>query len=77
MTSTTTLCGRVDERVKAQASRALARIGMTMSDAVRALLARVVADQQMPFSAKVPNARTRAAMKEADGIVRSRRARFM
>ncbi len=30
----------------------------------------------MPFALKVPNAETRAAMTEADEIVRTRRARF-
>ncbi len=37
---------------------------------------RVVADKQMPFALKVPNAETRAAMDEADEIARTRRARF-
>ncbi len=37
---------------------------------------RVVADKQMPFALKVPNAETRAAMAEADEIVRTRQARF-
>jgi DNA-damage-inducible protein J len=30
----------------------------------------------MPFEVRVPNAETRAAMTEADEIVRTRRARF-
>ena len=37
---------------------------------------RVVAEKQLPFALKVPNAETRAAMDEADAIVRTRRARF-
>jgi DNA-damage-inducible protein J len=37
---------------------------------------RVVAEKQLPFALKVPNAETRAAMQEADVIVRTRRARF-
>jgi len=36
----------------------------------------VVAEQQMPFALKVPNAETRAAMAEADTITRTRSARF-
>jgi DNA-damage-inducible protein J len=39
-------------------------------------LTRVVAEQQLPFPLQVPNAETRAAMAEADDIVRTRRARF-
>ena len=37
---------------------------------------RVVADKQMPFALKVPNAETRASMAEADEIARTRRVRF-
>jgi DNA-damage-inducible protein J len=51
-------------------------MGLTVSDAVRVFLLRVVADKQMPFELKVPNADTRAAMAEADEIAGTRRARF-
>ena len=37
---------------------------------------RVVAEQQMPFALKAPNAETRAAMAEANEIAPTRRARF-
>lgn len=36
----------------------------------------VAAEKQLPFELKVPNTETRAAMKKADKIVRTRRARF-
>ena len=36
----------------------------------------VIAEKQMPFALKMPNAETRAAMAEADEIARTRRARF-
>ena len=48
----------------------------SLSDAVRVFLMRVVADKQLPFTLKVPNTETRAAMLEAEDIVRSRSARF-
>lgn len=67
---------RVDERIKAQATETLAAMGLSVSDAVRVFLMRVVADQQLPFDLKVPNAKTRAAMEEADLIVKARKARF-
>jgi DNA-damage-inducible protein J len=67
---------RLDEKIKAQATETLAAMGLTVSDAVRVFLTRVAAEQQMPFSIKVPNAETRAAMNEADAIARARRARF-
>ena len=76
MAATTMVHLRVDERVKAQATEALAAMGLSVSDAVRVFLMRVVAEQQLPFALKVPNAETRAAMAEADEIIRTRRARF-
>ncbi len=51
-------------------------MGLSVSDAVRVFLMRVVADKQMPFALKVPNVETRAAIAEADEIARTRRARF-
>jgi DNA-damage-inducible protein J len=67
---------RVDEQTKAQATEALAAMGLSVSDAVRVFLMRVVADKQMPFELKVPNSTTRKAMLEADKIVKTKRARF-
>jgi DNA-damage-inducible protein J len=67
---------RVDEAVKAKAAAALDAMGLSISDAVRILLHRVVADQAFPLELKVPNAETRAAMEEADSMVKARRARF-
>ena len=67
---------RMDEKVKMQASEALAAMGLSASDAVRLLFHRIVADQAFPLELKVPNKATRDAMAEADEIVRSRGARF-
>lgn len=67
---------RVDEQIKAQAHETLAAMGLSVSDAVRVFLMRVVAEKRMPFTLKVPNAETRAAMVEADGIVHTHSARF-
>ncbi len=72
--ATTMVHVRVDEKVKAQATETLAAMGLSVSDAVRVFLMRVVAEQQMPFALKVPNAETRAAMAEADDIALTRRA---
>lgn len=76
MATTTMVHVRVDEHVKAQATETLAAMGLSVSDAVRVFLMRVVAEQQMPFALKAPNAETRAAMVEADEIARTRRVRF-
>lgn len=57
---------RVKERVKAKAAKALAAMGLSVSDAVRVLLTRVAEDKALPFEVKVPNAKTRAAMAELE-----------
>jgi len=76
MATTKMIHVRVDEQIKAQATETLAAMGLSVSDAVRVFLMRVVADKQMPFALKVPNVETRAAMAEADDIANTRRARF-
>jgi DNA-damage-inducible protein J len=67
---------RVDDEMKSQADEAFKAMGLSMSEAVRLFLHQVVVDQALPFAIKVPNAKTRQAMKEADSIVANRRARF-
>ncbi len=76
MATTAMVHVRVDEEIKVQATETLAAMGLSVSDAVRVFLMRVVAEQQMPFALKAPNAETRAAMAEANEIARTRRARF-
>lgn len=56
---------RVNGKIKAQATKALTAMGLSVSDAVRVLLTRIAADKQLPFDLKVPNVETRAAMAEA------------
>ncbi len=67
---------RVDDETKAQASEALAAMGLSVSDAVRILLKRVVNDQAFPLELKVPNAATRQAMLEARAMAERKAARF-
>lgn len=67
---------RVDDDTKKQATAALDAMGLSVSDAVRIFLKRVVADQAFPLELKVPNAVTRAAMAEADEMIAEGKARF-
>jgi DNA-damage-inducible protein J len=73
---TTMLHVRVDNETKEQAAAALEAMGLSVSDAVRLFLRRVVAEQAFPLELKVPNAATRSAMAEAEEIARTHRARF-
>ncbi|HKY94025.1 MAG TPA: type II toxin-antitoxin system RelB/DinJ family antitoxin [Kiloniellales bacterium] len=76
MAATSMLHVRIDEKVKAKATAALEAMGLSASDAVRLLFHRIAADQAFPLELKVPNAETRAAMAEAEELVRSQKARF-
>jgi len=76
MTTTTMVHVRVNESIKEQAAQALTAMGLTLSDAVRVFLTRVATDQELPFSLKTPNAVSRAAIAEAETLVKNRRARF-
>lgn len=76
MATSTMIHVRIDEKIKKEATETLEDMGLTVSDAVRVFLKRVVAEKQLPFALKVPNAETRSAMKEADEIVHSKRARY-
>lgn len=67
---------RVDDDVKEQAVEALTSMGLTVSDAVRLFLRRVVVEQAFPLELKVPNAETRAAMEESRSMMAKRKARF-
>jgi DNA-damage-inducible protein J len=69
MAATTMVHVRIDENIKAQASDTLARMGLSVSDAVRMMLIRVAAENALPFSVQVPNAETQSAMREARSMV--------
>ena len=56
---------RVEKRIKTQAAKTLAAMGLSVSDAVRVLLTRVAVEKALPFEVKMPNATTAKAMQEA------------
>ena len=66
MATTSMVHVRVDDVVKAQATEALAAMGLSVSDAVRMLLVRTAAEKALPFDVRVPNAATVAAIEELE-----------
>jgi DNA-damage-inducible protein J len=60
---------RVDEDIKTQATQTLDVLGLSVSEAVRLFLKRVVVEEGLPFALKVPSARTRAAIAEAENMI--------
>lgn len=57
---------RIDSATKQRATEALAAMGLSISDAIRLLLVRVVDERRLPFEVKAPNATTRAAIAELE-----------
>ena len=77
MTSQTSMLHkRIDDDTKLQAQQALKSMGMSVSDAVRIFLTRVVAEQAIPIDVRVPNAKTVSALNEADELIQAKKARF-
>ena len=72
--STSMLHIRIDDAIKTQASDTLAAMGLSMSEAVRLFLHRVVAEQAFPLELKVPNAQTRQVGEQHHGPVALRKA---
>lgn len=75
-TQTSMLHVRVEDVLKAQATQTLAAMGLSIPEAVRLFLHRVVAEQAFPVELKVPNAETRAAIEESRALMAAGNARF-
>ena len=61
----------ISPQLKTQATAVLADCGLNISDAVRLFLRQVVTQRGLPFSVKVPNATTRAALEEGRQLLKS------
>ena len=57
---------RVDEEVKVLATKTLAAMGLSVSDAVRVFLNRVAYEKAIPFDLREPNLETKAAIQELE-----------
>jgi DNA-damage-inducible protein J len=64
--ATTMLHIRVDQNLKTRATETLDKMGLSLSEAVRLLLTRIVVEEALPFEVRVPNAETRAAIEAGD-----------
>ena len=65
-TADTYVRARIDSATKERAADALAAMGLSISDAIRLLMLRVVDERRLPFEVKAPNATTRKAMAELE-----------
>lgn len=65
MTTNALVETHIDSNVKEEATRVLATMGLTISDAIRLMLIKVAQDHKLPFDEFIPNAETVKAMEEA------------
>ncbi|MBC5798839.1 MAG: type II toxin-antitoxin system RelB/DinJ family antitoxin [Candidatus Eremiobacteraeota bacterium] len=66
MTTTDTVVrARIDLKTKNQAAKALAAMGLSVSDYIRIALVRVARDKAVPFEVRVPNARTAETLRKS------------
>lgn len=66
MATDTVVRARINGQVKEQAAAVLDEMGLSVSDAIRMLLVRIAAEKALPFEARVPNAKTAAALRASD-----------
>ena len=62
----TVVRARIDQATKDEATIVLDTIGLTVSDAFRLMMRRIVAEKRLPFDPLVPNATTLAAIDDAN-----------
>jgi DNA-damage-inducible protein J len=65
-TGDTYVRARIDSATKELATEALEAMGLSISDAIRLLMLRIVAERRLPFEVKAPNARTRKAIAQLE-----------
>jgi DNA-damage-inducible protein J len=65
-TKTGVIRARVAPELKAEAERILAKIGLSSSDAIRMFYSQVAMRKGLPFEARIPNATTRKALRDAE-----------
>ena len=65
MAKTTTVQVRIDPVLKQDAEKVLANIGLNSTAAITMFYSLIKLHQGLPFDAKIPNAETKAAIKEA------------
>lgn len=76
MAQTAFVRARIDEKIRDDAAEVLAGMGLTVSDAVRMTLTRVAREGTFAAELKIPNATTRAAMRESRRLMNSGRPGF-
>jgi DNA-damage-inducible protein J len=57
---------RIEPDLKRESEAILARLGMNTTDAIRMFFAQIRLQQGLPFSVRIPNAKTQSAIDELE-----------
>jgi DNA-damage-inducible protein J len=66
MGKTAYITARIEPKLKAQAGRVLAKVGVSTTDAITMFMRQVVLHDGLPFEVRVPNAESRRAIAEME-----------
>jgi DNA-damage-inducible protein J len=66
MNKTGYITARIEPKLKARASRVLAKVGVSTTDAITMFLRQVVLRGGLPFEVRMPNSETQKAIKELE-----------
>jgi DNA-damage-inducible protein J len=66
MVTDTVVRARIDAETKDEAAKALAAMGLSVSDYIRMALIRVARDKAIPFPVKVPNSLTAETLRKSE-----------
>jgi DNA-damage-inducible protein J len=66
MGKTAYIKARIDPKLKAQAQRVLAKVGLSTSDAIRIFMRQIVLQKDLPVEVRAPNAESRRAIEELE-----------
>lgn len=64
--SGTVVRARISDKIKEEARKVLSKVGLSSSDAIRLLMVEIAEKGKMPFNVNLPNAVSRAAIRDAD-----------
>ena len=66
MAKTATIRARIEPELKAKAEKILTKLGLTQTELITLLYEQVVMQRGLPFAVKVPNRKTREAIRELE-----------
>ena len=72
-TKSETIRARVEPAVKKAAESVFKQLGMSTTDAITIFYRQVALHKGIPFEIKIPNAKTQAAMREAESGLKGRK----